>query len=374
MNLAETSIRNRLSSIIVMVLALSGGWSAYQSMPRFEDPEFTIRIAQIFTQYPGASPEQVAEEVTEPLETAIQQLQEVKSVESVSSAGVSEIKVEIKYEFSRSKSDLSIVWAKLRNKIKDAERALPPGVASPAVYDDFGDVYGLLYLLTGDGYSPAELKRYAKSLQKALLQVPGVAKVALDGDQREAIYVEISRQRAAALGVTQGQIFSALGQQSSTNAAGTVPVADQRLLVQTSGAVDSVAEIENLLVATAESGRLVYLKDIADVRREYQSPPTKLIRYNGRPALALGISNVTGSNVAAIGEAVQVELESSESLRPLGMELHEFYHQGKIVEAAVGDFVVNVVAAVAIVFVTLLVFMGLRSGLIIGAVLVLIIA
>lgn len=374
MNLAEWSIKNSLLSIIVILLALFGGWSAYQTMPRFEDPEFTIRIAQIFTQYPGASPEQVAEEVTEPLETAIQQLQEVKSVESVSSAGVSEIKVEIKYEFSRSKSDLSVIWGKLRNKVKDAERALPPGATAPAVYDDFGDVYGLLYALTGDGYSLAELERYAKSLQRELLQIPGVAKVVLAGNQQEAIYVEISRPRAAGLGVTQGQIFSALQQQGATTSAGTAPVGDQRLVLQTSGAVDSVAEIENLLVATADSGRLIYLSDVADVRREYMSPPSKLVRYNGKPAITLGVSNVTGSNVAAIGRAVEAKIESLEPLRPLGIELHEFYHQGKIVESAVQDFVVNVIAAVAIVVVTLLIFMGLRSGLIIGAILILIIA
>lgn len=374
MNLAEYSIKNTLLSVIVILVALFGGWSAYQSMPRFEDPEFTIRIAQIFTQYPGASPEQVAEEVTEPLETAIQQLQEVKSVESTSSDGVSEIKVEIKYEFSRNKSDLQVIWGKLRNKIKDAERALPPGATAPAVYDDFGDVYGLLYLLTGDGYSFAELKRYGKSLQRELLQVPGVAKVVLSGDQPEAIYVEISRESTAALGLSQGEIFSALSSQGSTVTAGTVPVGDRRMVIQPSGAVDSVEEIENLLISTSSTGRLIYLKDVASVRRDYQSPPSKLIRYNGKPAIALGISNVTGSNVAAIGDAVADKMTDLEGLRPLGIELHEFYHQGNIVEAAVKNFALNVGAAVVIVVVTLLIFMGLRSGLVIGAVLLLIIA
>jgi len=168
-NLAEFTIRNKVLSVIVILLTVIGGWSAYQDMPRFEDPEFTIRAAQIIVQYPGASPLEVAEEVTEPLERAIQQLQEVDYVESVSSAGAAEIMVNIKYEFSKSKSDLQLIWTKLRNKVNDAKQSLPPGAGDPAVYDDFGDVYGLYFFLTGDGYTPADLRRYAKDLQSELL-------------------------------------------------------------------------------------------------------------------------------------------------------------------------------------------------------------
>ncbi len=374
MNLAEFSIKNTILSVIVILLALAGGWSAYQSMARFEDPEFVIRQALVYTQYPGAGPEQVAEEVTEPLETAIQQLPEVKTVESVSSAGVSEITVEIKYEFSRAKSDLEVIWGKLRNKVKDAERALPPGVATPIVNDDFGDVFGIYYFLTGDGYTPAELKRYAKSLQRELLQVEGVAKVGMTGEQPEAIYVEVSRASAAALGVSLGQIYSLLSEQNATVSAGTVRVGDQRLVIQASGAIDSVEEIENLLISTSSSGALIYLKDVATVKREYQTPPAKLVRFNGKPAIGLGVSGVAGSNIVAIGQAVDERIAATEALRPLGMSLDEYYHQGTIVDASVQNFVDNVALAIAIVVFTLLIFMGLRSGLVIGAVLLLIIA
>ncbi len=374
MNLAEFSIKNTILSVIVILLALAGGWSAYQNMARFEDPEFVIRQALVYTQYPGASPEQVAEEVTEPLETAIQQLPEVKTVESVSSAGVSEITVEIKYEFSKAKADLEVIWGKLRNKIKDAERALPPGVGTPIVNDDFGDVFGIYYFLTGDGYTPAELKRYAKSLQRELLQVEGVAKVGMTGDQPEAIYVEISRESAAALGVSLNEIYSLLDQQNATVSSGTVRVGDQRLVVQTSGAIDSVEEIENLLISTSSSDALITLKDVATVSREYQTPTSKLVRFNGQPAIGLGVSGVAGSNIVAIGQAVDARIAATEGLRPLGMTLHEYYHQGKIVDASVQNFVENVALAILIVVVTLLIFMGLRSGLVIGAVLLLIIA
>ncbi len=369
MNLAEFSIKNKVLSVIVILLATMGGWSAYQSMPRFEDPEFTIRTAQVYTQYPGASPEEVANEVTDPLETAIQQMQEVDSIRSVSSDGVSEISVDIKYEFSRTRSDLQIIWTKLRSRVSDAERSLPPGAATPIVNDDFGDVYGFYYLLTGDGYTPAELRRYAQDLQTELLQVEGVAKVSLAGELNEAIYVEISRQNAAALGVSVSNIYDTISQQNASVAAGNVTIGDQRVIIDPSGAIDSVEAISNLLVSVSSDGRLTYLSDLARVYRGYQTPPAKLIRLNGEPAIALGVSNVTGANVVQMGSAIDARLAESESRRPIGMVLHEYYHQGNIVDASIQNFAINVVAALVIVIVTLLLFMGARSGLVMGAIL-----
>ena len=322
MNLAEFTIKNKVLSVIVIFLVVLGGGSAYQNMPRFEDPEFTIRVAVIITQYPGASPLEVAEEVTEPLERALQELQEVDLIESVSFAGVSEIKVKIKYEFSKTKSDLQILWTKLRNKVSDAERSLPSGVRKPVVNDDFGDVYGLYYFLTGEGYTPAELRRYAKELQSEILQVEGVAKVIRDGEFREAIYVEISRENAAALGVSINNIYNILKQQNALVPAGDVTIGDQRIVIDPSGAIDSVDAIQNLLVSTSADGRIIYLKDIAYVWRGYQTPPRKLYRYNGQPAIALGVSGVLGGNIVNIGQAVDDKIAESESRRPLGIEVH----------------------------------------------------
>ena len=371
MNIAEFTIKNKVLSVIVILLSIFGGWSAYQNMARFEDPEFTIRIAQIVTSYPGASPLEVAEEVSEPLERAIQQMQEVDVIESVSSAGVSELKVEIKYDFSPTKADLQLIWTKLRNKVKDAEISLPPGVGTPQVYDDFGDVYGLYYFVTGDDYTPAELRQYAKDLQSELLQVEGVAKISLSGVQREAIFVEISRQNAAALGVSVNTIYSILSQQNAVVAAGDVSVGDQRIIIDPSGAIDSVDAIQNLLVSGTSDGKLIYLKDIANVWRGYQTPPQKLMRYNGKPAIGFGVASVLGANIVKIGNAVDQKIADSVSRRPLGIELHEFYHQGKAVDASVQDFVINVIAALVIVVVTLLIFMGLKSAMVIGSILLL---
>ncbi len=371
MNIAEFTIKNKLLSVIAILIFSFGGWSAYQNMARFEDPEFTIRIAQINTPYPGASPLEVAEEVTDPLEKALQQLQEVKTVTSTSSAGMSEIQVEIKYDFSKAKSDLQLIWSKVRNKMKDAERSLPPGAMAPIVSDDFGDVYGLYYFLTGEGYDMAELRTYAKDLQSVLLQAEGVAKVVISGEAKEAIFVEISRDQAAKLGVAISNIYNALSQQNAVVAAGNLKIGNQRLTIDPSGAIDSVESIRNLLVTTASDGKLIYLSDIANVWRGYQTPAEKIFRYKGQPALALGVSNILGANVVKMGVAVEEKLAESASLRPIGIELHEYYHQGKIVDASVQDFVVNVIAALVIVIVTLLIFMGLRSAIVIGSVLLL---
>jgi len=371
MNLAEFTIRNKVLSVIVILLTVVGGWMAYNDMPRFEDPEFTIRTAQIIVQYPGASPVEVAEEVTEALERSIQQMQEVDSIESVSSDGLAEIRVNIKYGFSKSKADLQLIWTKLRNRVNDAQQSLPPGATTPVVYDDFGDVFGLYYFLTGEGYTPAELRRYAKELQSEILRVDGVAKVTIDGALSEAIFVEISRENAVALGVSISNIYNILAQQNATVSAGEVIVGDRRLMIDPTGAIDSVEAIEDLLVSTAEDGRVIYLSDIARVWRGYQTPPRKLYRYNGEPAIALGVAGVLGGNIVKIGQGVDAKIAASESRRPIGIQLHEFYHQGSIVDASVQNFVVNVLAALAIVIITLLIFMGLKSAAVIGAILLL---
>ena len=374
MNIAEFSIRNKVLSVIVILLCMFGGWNAYENMARFEDPEFTIRQALIFTSYPGASPEEVAREVSEPLETVLQQLQEVKKVSSKSTAGLSEISVEIKYEFSKDKAALQSVWSKMRNKIDDAQNLLPPAAAVPVVNDDFGDLFGLYYFITGDDYSPAELRTYARALQKEILQVEGVGKVQIAGVQQEAIFVEMTREQSVVLGGSVSAVYDILSQQNSVVSSGSVNIGDLRLTIDPTGEIDTVESIKNLLVSTAADGKITYLGDIANVYRDYQTPAQQIIRYDGKPAIALGVSNVAGGNVVVIGNAVDAKIRDAESRRPLGIEVSEYYHQGKIVEASVDSFVVNVIAALLIVNVTLLTFMGFRSALVIGFILILTIA
>ena len=374
MNPGIFAMKNRLITMIVILASLIGGWNAYKNMPRFEDPEFTIRTAVVITQYPGATPTEVANEITEPLESALQQLQEVESLTSTSSAGLSRINVDIKYEFSPSKDALQAIWSKIRNKVNDAQSSLPPGAQESIVNDDFGDVYGVYYLLTGDGYTYKELEEYAKQLRTDVLSVEGVAKVSLSGQQREAIYVEISRERSTALGQTVNNVYQQLEKQNAVTSAGNVKTGNRRLIIQPSGSIDSVEEIENMIISTDDQGTLLYLKDVATVTRAYQTPLTDEIRFNGQPAIAFGISNVTGANVVKMGQAIDAKIASVENQRPIGIEIHEYYHQGKITDAAVQNFVLNVLAALVIVLVTLFFFMGLRSAIIIGTTLVITIA
>ncbi len=374
MNPGIFAMKNRLITMIVILASLVGGWNAYKNMSRFEDPEFTIRTAVIITQYPGATPTEVANEITEPLESAIQQMQEVESLKSTSSAGLSRINVEIKYEFSPSKAALQAIWSKLRNKVNDAQSSLPPGAIASIVNDDFGDVYGVYFLLTGDGYTYKELEDYAKKLRTDVLSVEGVAKVSLSGLQKEAIYVEVSRERAAALGQSINNIYQQLEKQNAVSPAGNVLAGNRRLIIQPSGSIDSVEEIKSMVVATDNEGTLVYLRDIATVERAYKTPLTDEIRYNGEPAIGFGISNVTGANVVKMGNAIDTKITSVENQRPIGIEIHEYYHQGKITDDAVQSFVLNVVAALAIVLVTLFFFMGIKSSIIIGATLIITIA
>jgi len=373
-SLAEFSIRNRLICFIVIALTLGGGYYSFSNIARFEDPEFTIRTAQIVTEYPGATPEEVANEVTEVLESAAQSMQEVDEIRSVSSAGRSEINVDIKFEFSGEKSDLQLVWTRLRNKINDVQNRLPPGAETSVVNDDFGDVYGLYYLVTGDGYSPAELYEYVRALRTELLAVEDVAKVQPLGMQQEAIYIEISRERTNALGLSVEQIYGDLAQQNSVEPAGDIQLGNRRLLFQPTGEITTVEALGNLVVSTATSGRIVTLGDVAEITRAYAEPRNFIVRYNGEPAIAIGISNVSGANVAKMGDAIDARLAETQASRPLGIEVHQYYHQGQIVQEAVAAFALNVLAALVIVLITLYLFMGMRSAVVIGAVLLLTIA
>ncbi len=374
MDFARLAVRNRLIFGIVMVSIALAGIDAYRNMARFEDPEFIIRTAVVTTSYPGATAEEVANEVTEALESAVQSLEEVEKVTSTSTLGMSIVQVDINYRFSRTRADLDVVWGKLRNRIRDAQAMLPPGAMEPVVNDSFGDVYGLSYFITGEGFSLRELYDYARDLRTELLSVRDVGKVAILGQRAQAIYIEVARDRAAALGVSLESVYDDLAQRNSVTPAGNLRVGDRRMAILPSGSVDSVDAIRDVVVSPSGGDALIRLGDIASVSRGYVDPPQQIVRYMGQPAIALGIASVTGTNVAQMGAAIDRRILETTAHRPLGVEVHEFYHQGKVVTAAVSDFVLNVAAALVIVLVTLLVFMGLRPAVVIGAVLLLTVA
>ncbi|MCC6143313.1 MAG: efflux RND transporter permease subunit, partial [Candidatus Hydrogenedentes bacterium] len=284
---------------------------------------------------------------------------------------MSEVTVEMDRAFAPDKQALQQLWAKLRNQVQDAERRLPPGAGPVIVNDDFGDVYSLFFGITGAGYSLTEITDYAEDLRKELLLVPGVAKVALLGQPEEAIFIEVATTRASQLAISPDAIYQTLQQQSVAGAAGRVRVGPSDIEIAPGGQIDSLAAISDLFIAAPDGTSQVRLGDIASVKRGYKEPPACILKVNGVPAVGLGIANVTGGNVVEMGDAVKARLAELEEMRPIGMDLNVISYQSDSVREAVDGFMSNLVAAVLIVIVTLWIFMGFRSSLIMAVVLIL---
>ena len=366
MNIAEYSVTRKVTTWLLIILFLALGITALQDISRLEDPEFTIKDAKVYTSYPGATPQEVEREVTYHIENAVQQLQQLKRVESISRDGFSEVTVKIKDKYK--KKDFPNIWDELRRKINDAQSTLPPGAKTSVVYDDFGDVYGLFYALSGDGYSYRELKDYADLLKEQLLLVPGVRKIAIDGDQQEVVYLEVSRANMTKLEISKINIQHVLKSQNLVSDSGNVRVGDEYIRINPTGQLQSVQDIGELLISGRE-GSLVRIKDIATVQRAYENVPGKYTLFNGKPALTIGISMLPGENVVAVGERLDQRLNELQTVTPVGLNLEAIYDQPKIVDESVTGFIYNVIAALVIVIIVLLFFMGLHTGLIIGAVL-----
>lgn len=369
MDVAQYFIKNKTSSWLVTLILLIGGTLAYFGLGRLEDPQFTLKQALIITSYPGASPLQVEEEVSYPIENAIQQLPYVDHVTSISTSGTSQIMVEMKGIY-RAK-ELKQIWDELRRKVNDLKPQLPPGVQTPVVNDDFGDVYGMLYAVTGDGYSDEEIRDYVDFLRRELVLVDGVGKVSVSGRQQEQVVVEISRSRLASLGIPPTQIASLLQTQNVVSNAGALRVGPDRIRIHPTGEFQSVQELEQLIISNPAAKELIYLGDVAKVYKDVQEVPSQILKFDGKNTLTLGVSFSQGVNVVDVGALVTARLKELDYARPVGMDINTIYNQPAEVEASVGGFVLNLVESVAIVIVVLLVFMGLRSGFLIGLILLL---
>ena len=369
MNIAEYSIRHRVISSLFATILLVGGLLSFFRLGQLEDPEFTLKTAMLVTAYPGASPEQVEEEVTLPLEMALQNLPYVHFITSISSSGLSQIQVEMKPTYRAAK--LKQIWDEMRHKVADMQHSLPPGVGQVQVLDDFGDVFGIMLAITGQGYDFEELQHYADLLRRELVLLDGIGKVDIGGQQSQQVFVELSRSRLSALGISPQRIFSLLDTQNTVAYAGRVRVGDKLIRVSPTGEFASVEDMGNLLISEPGDPRLVYLRDVADIHKGYADIPDHLYRYNGEAALVMGISFASGVNVVDVGQSVEQMLASLDYKRPAGMTLNTVYNQPHEVSTSVNDFLLNLGQAVAIVIAVLLVFMGLRSGLLMGGVLLL---
>jgi multidrug efflux pump subunit AcrB len=370
MNAGEFSVRNQRVVFVAVFFVLLGGCFAYQRLGRLEDPEFTIKEALIITPYPGASPEEVAKEVTNPIESACQQLGQLKRVESESLRGRSVVTAVIQDRYH--KDAIPQVWDELRRKINDVQSRLPPSARGKSlVIDDFGDVYGIFLAINGKGFTQPELRRYAEFLRRELLLVPGVKKAELFAEQQEVVFLEISRQRLALLGIKEEQIYRQLQAKNVAADGGRVRVGDRYIALDPTGGFRSAEDMLELAIGSDNTGRQLFLKDIATLKRSYEDPPRRILRYDGQPAIGLGISTVQGGNVVTMGKGIRRKLDELKPDQPVGIEISEINFQPTAVSKATNSFIFNLGKAVTIVFVVLLLAMGRKAAFIIGFVLLL---
>ncbi|MDE1254485.1 efflux RND transporter permease subunit [Vibrio aestuarianus] len=362
-------IRNRVISWMLSLIFLIGGVSAFFGLGRLEDPAFTIKDAMVVTAYPGATPQQVEEEVTYPIEKAIQQLTYVDEVNSISSRGLSQITVTMKNNYGPD--DLPQIWDELRRKVNDLKGQLPPGVNDPQVIDDFGDVYGILLAITGDGYSYKELLDYVDYLRRELELVDGISKVSVSGQQQEKVFIEISMKRISSLGLSPQTVFNLLSTQNAVSDAGAIRIGEEYIRIQPTGEFNDVDKLGDLILTESGTKGLIYLRDVAEVKRGYVEVPSNIINFNGQLALNVGVSFSQGVNVVEVGKRFDRRLAELKYQQPVGIDISEIYSQPKEVDKSVSGFVVSLGQAVAIVIIVLLFFMGLRSGLLIGLILLL---
>ncbi|AOS98237.1 Cobalt-zinc-cadmium resistance protein CzcA [Microbulbifer aggregans] len=369
MKISEIFIRQPVYSWLLMLICLFGGLWGIADIGRLEDPAFTIKEARVFTAYPGASAQQVEEEVTEKLEVAIQQLAQLKDITSTSRPGMSEIRVSIEDHYDSNQ--LPQIWDELRRKVRDAQVQLPRGALPPVVNDDFGEVFGIYYAVTGEGFSHSEMREITKAIRRELLTVEGVAKVSRSGVIDEVAYLDIDETRLAQLGFSLDDLAQVLQAESSVQQVGEVEGKDLRTRIVVDNPANDLESIRNILIGVPGSTAMLAVRDIAEVSIGYEQKPDFIARYNGQPAILLGIAGGQATNIVDVGAAVEEKLAQLAQGLPLGVEVFPVYEQHRVVEDSVNGFLFNLVSSVVIVILVLCLFMGWRSGVVVGAVLAL---
>ncbi len=361
-NIARGSIDRPIYTWMIILIFLIGGAVSFLNLGRLEDPAFTIKQAVVVTQYPGATAEQVAVEVSEPLESAIQKMEEVDYITSINQPGVSQIDVHIKSTYDGN--ELPEVWTRLRAKVSDAGRHLPTGVSTPLVNDSFGDVFGIFLGVTAEGFSDAEKHELATFLRRELLTVDGVADVDIQGLPEEAIFVEPDLALSVNQNISLNAIAGAIANADAVNAAGTVTIDGARTRIMRPDGSDTVSEIAGL--SLGQDGKVVNLVDTSRVFRDRVDNPRQIIRFNGEEAFTLGVAGIATENIVVVGKRVDEKLAQMAGDIPAGVELHPIYQQHVVVEKASNDFLVNLAMSVAIVVAVLAIFMGWRAAVVVG--------
>ena len=364
MKLVKYFLQKKAVTILLLVLILAGGLFSYIKMGKLEDAPFTIKQALVLTPYPGASPSEVQSQVTDVLEESIQSLGELYYLKTENRTGLSKITVYVKKEIRAD--EMQQLWDKLRRKVNDVQSKLPAGAGPSVVNDDFGDVLGVFYGLTGKSHTYRELEDEAKIIKNELLKIKDVAKIEIYGIQTPTIDVSVSPSVMAQSGITTSDIARAFEAQNKVVDAGGIDAGQNRLRIESTGNFYSLDDIRNLTIVS-RSGEHFRLADIAQIEESYQTPASNLMRIDGNPAIGIAISTVPTGNVVDMAEAVKKRIDELSQSMPEGYELTSIYDQGYESAVANQGFVLNLIISVLSVIAILLFFIGFKNGTLIGS-------
>jgi multidrug efflux pump len=378
-NISRWALDHSALTRYLLIVLLVLGAAAYFQLGQDEDPPFTFRAMALRVFWPGATAQQVAEQVTDKLEKTLQEVPYADKIRSYSKPGEALIIFQVRD--SSPPKEMPQIWYTVRKKIGDIRATLPAGVVGPFFNDEFGDVYGSIYALTADGFSYQELKDQADRVRQRLLKVRDVNKVAIFGAQDEKLFVEISQKRLAQLGLDFNQVLAQIGQQNAVESAGTINAPTDFVQVRVGGQFNTVDELRQFPIRAGSAS--FKLGDIAEIRRAYVDPPQVKVRHQGAEAIALGISMAKGGDIIRLGKSLTVTLDQIRAELPAGMELHQFQNQSKVVSASVNEFVGVLIEAVVIVLAVSFISLGLhfkpfrldwRPGMVVGITIPLVLA
>lgn len=358
-NLSEWALNHRAFTRYLMVVLLLLGVAAYFQLGQDEDPPFTFRAMVVRTYWPGATAQQVAEQVTDKIERVLQEAPYADKIRSYSKPGESQVIFQLK-DYSKP-NEVADVWYTVRKKIGDMRYTLPQGVQGPFFNDDFGDVYGVIYALQADGFSPAELQDIADDVRQQLLQVKDVSKVELFGVQDEKIFIEIPQKRLVQLGLDLNAVLAQLGQQNAVESAGNLQTPLDVVQIRVAGQFEAVAQLSAMPIRGA-SGQQLRLGDIATISRGYADPPNVKVRFQGQQVIALGVSMTKGGDIIRLGKSLEVAVDRLQASLPAGVKLSNLQNQPKAVSRSVGEFIGVLIEAVVIVLLVSFVSLGWHKG------------
>ncbi|NBD21022.1 AcrB/AcrD/AcrF family protein [Aquabacterium fontiphilum] len=362
-NISRWALEHPALTRYLMVVLMLLGAAAYFQLGQDEDPPFAFRIMVVSAFLPGATAEEMAEQVTDKIERTLQQVPYADKIQSYAKPGESYTLLMVKD--SSPPKEIPNLWYQARKKISDMRHTLPQGVVGPFFNDEFGDVYGSIYALSADGFSTEELRRFADSTRSELLRVPGVAKVEMFGVQPEKLYIELPAQKLAQLGITASSIVAQLNAQNVIEGGGVHTSDKLSVPVRVDGALQSIDDLKRLPVRAVNpqtgEGRTLRLGDIAVVRRAYQDPPAPMVRHQGKAVIALGVSMAKGGDIIALGKALKTATERIRGELPVGIELAQIQNQPEAVSASVGEFVKVLIEAVVVVLVVSFLSLGLHT-------------